>query len=76
MTRNDAIQWLGAAGIILGHTLNALGPEFYPWNIIAFLIGTCSFLIWAATTGNRPQLVVNLVAFLLGITGIYKAFFG
>ena len=73
---NDIIQWVGAAGIILGHSLNAVGPAAYPWNILAFIVGTISFLIWAARTDNRPQLVVNLVAFVIGISGIYKAFFG
>jgi hypothetical protein len=71
--KNEIIQWIGAVAIILGHTLNAIGPAAYPWNIYAFAVGTIAFLTWAIRVKNTPQLVVNLVAFGLGIAGIYRA---
>jgi hypothetical protein len=71
--KNEIIQWIGAVAIILGHTLNAIGPAAYPWNIYAFAVGTIAFLTWAIRVKNTPQLVVNLVAFGLGIVGIYRA---
>jgi hypothetical protein len=70
---NEAIQWIGAVAIIAGHTLNAIGPAAYPWNIYAFAVGTVAFLTWAIRVKNRPQLAVNLVAFGLGVAGIYNA---
>jgi hypothetical protein len=71
--KNEIIQWIGAVAIILGHSLNAIGPAAYPWNIYAFAVGTIAFLTWAIRVKNTPQLVVNLVAFGLGIVGIYRA---
>ncbi len=71
--KNEIIQWIGAVAIIAGHTLNAIGPAAYPWNIYAFAVGTIAFLAWSIRVGNRPQLAVNLVAFGLGLAGIYNA---
>jgi hypothetical protein len=70
---NEIIQWIGAVAIIAGHSLNAVGPAAYPYNIYAFAVGTIAFLTWSIRVGNRPQLAVNLVAFGLGIAGIYNA---
>ena len=34
---NETLQWTGAVFIIAGHSLNAVGPAAYPYNIVAFL---------------------------------------
>ena len=73
---NDILQWVGAPLVIGGHTLNAIGPSVYPWNIVVFLGGTTCFLLWAIRTRNKPQSLVNLISFSIGLTGIYNAFFG
>ena len=70
---NEQIQWIGAVAIIAGHTLNAVGPAAYPYNIYAFAVGTIAFLTWSIRVKNRPQLAVNLVALGLGIMGIVRA---
>ena len=72
---NEILQWLGAGLIILGHTLNSIGPAVYPWNIVVFALGTIMFLTWAVRVSNKPQFVVNVVSLLIGILGLYKAFF-
>ncbi len=71
---NELLQWIGAVFIIAGHSLNAVGPAVYPYNIVAFFIGTILFLIWSLRVSNRPQLLVNVVALSIGATGLYKAF--
>ena len=71
---NEVLQWVGALFIIAGHSLNALGPGAYPWNIVAFFIGTVAFLAWTVRVANKPQLLVNLVALALGAVGLFKAF--
>ena len=71
---NETLQWLGAVFIIAGHSLNASGPEMYPWNIVAFFIGTSWFTIWGFRVRNVPQSAVNIVAFLIGITGMIRGF--
>jgi hypothetical protein len=71
---NDILQWCGAICIIAGHTLNAIGPEVYPYNIVTFCVGTLAFLIWAYRVANKPQMTVNIVSIAIGLVGLYKAF--
>jgi len=76
MTRtqiDDALQWTGAAAIIAGHVLNAVGPAVYPYNIAVFAVGTVAFLAWAIRVANKPQAVVNMVALAIGLVGLYNA---
>ena len=70
---NEILQWSGAVFIIAGHALNAVGPEAYPYNILAFFAGTVLFMAWAVRVANRPQLAVNIVALCIGISGLVKA---
>jgi len=71
---DETLQWAGAVFIIAGHSLNAVGPEVYPWNILAFFIGTILFMAWTIRVANKPQLIVNLVALCIGASGLVKAF--
>jgi hypothetical protein len=74
MAKTDVLQWVGAGFIIVGHVLNALGPDMYPYNIIAFTGGTVMFLWWTILVSNRPQMVVNIVAMTMCIVGLYRAY--
>lgn len=71
---NEALQWVGALFIIAGHSLNAIGPSAYPYNIVAFFVGTIAFMTWTIRVRNKPQFVVNLVALTLGAVGLYHAY--
>ena len=71
---NEILQWTGAVFIIAGHSLNAVGPAVYPYNILAFFLGTILFMAWSIRVANRPQLLVNIVALVIGLTGLAKAF--
>jgi hypothetical protein len=71
--KNEVLQWVGAAAIIAGHVLNAVGPSVYPYNIAVFAVGTVAFLIWALRVANKPQAVVNVVSLAIGIVGLYNA---
>ena len=72
MKLDDGLQWVGAVFIIAGHVLNALGPETYPWNVLAFFLGTVLFLIWCIRVSNRPQLIVNMMALVVGAVGLVR----
>jgi hypothetical protein len=77
MTRtqiDEVLQWTGAAAIIAGHVLNAVGPAVYPYNIAVFAVGTVAFLAWAIRVANKPQAVVNVVALAIGLVGLYNAY--
>jgi hypothetical protein len=69
---DEMLQWSGAVLIIAGHTLNAIGPSAYPYNIVVFAVGTVAFLTWAIRAGNRPQMAVNFVSIAIGIVGLLK----
>jgi predicted membrane metal-binding protein len=71
---NEVLQWTGAVFIIAGHSLNAVGPAAYPYNILAFFLGTILFMAWSIRVANKPQLMVNIVALCIGISGLVKAF--
>ena len=71
---NEILQWSGAVFIIAGHSLNAVGPAAYPYNILAFFLGTILFMAWSIRVANKPQLLVNIVALAIGFTGLVKAF--
>ena len=71
---NEVLQWAGAVFIIAGHSLNAVGPDAYPYNILAFFLGTILFMAWSIRVANKPQLMVNIVALGIGISGLIKAF--
>ena len=71
---NEILQWSGAVFIIAGHSLNAIGPAAYPYNILAFFLGTILFMAWSIRVANKPQLMVNIVALGIGVTGLVKAF--
>ena len=71
---NEILQWSGAVFIIAGHSLNAVGPAAYPYNILAFFLGTILFMAWSIRVANKPQLLVNIVALAIGLTGLAKAF--
>ena len=71
-TINEALQWVGAVFIILGHSLNAVG-DLDPWNIVAFFLGTIAFLTWTIRVGNRPQGLVNVIAMATCLLGLLRA---
>jgi hypothetical protein len=73
MKFNDIIQWIGAVSIIVGHVCNAIGPDAYPWNIVAFTLGTAMFLTWAIRAKNHPQMAVNTVALVTCAIGLVNA---
>lgn len=70
---NEVLQWVGALAIIAGHVLNAMGPEAYPYNILAFTAGTVFFLAWTIRVANKPQMLVNVVAIAMCALGLFKA---
>ena len=71
---NEILQWAGAVFIIAGHSLNAVGPAAYPYNILAFFLGTVFFLVWTFRVANKPQMMVNLVAIGISSMGLVRAF--
>ena len=74
MKLNDGLQWAGAVFIIIGHVCNSIGPNAYPYNIVAFTLGTIAFMTWAIRVKNKPQFIVNAVAIITCLIGLVKAY--
>ena len=74
MKLNDSLQWIGAVFIIIGHVCNSIGPDAYPYNIVAFTLGTIAFMTWTIRVKNRPQFIVNAVAIVTCLIGLLKAY--
>jgi hypothetical protein len=79
---NEVLQWIGAVGIIGGHSCNAIGnslllagtgPSMFPYAIPSFFLGTLCFFVWTIRVANKPQMLVNVVALALGVVGLYNA---
>ena len=71
---DEILQWGGALFIVAGHSVNEVGPEANPYNILTFFIGTILFLIWTVRVRNKPQMFVNFVSVGIGFSGLVKAF--
>jgi hypothetical protein len=74
MTKQDKLQWFGAASMIGAQIITSLFPLLYPYNIILFTLGGLTFLLWAFLVENKPQIVVNIVGLVICAGGLYKAF--
>jgi hypothetical protein len=72
MSKDDLLQWTGTAGIVGGHSLNAVGG-MDPYNIMVFGLGSLMYLIWAIRVANMPQIIVNAVSMFIGCAGLYRA---
>jgi hypothetical protein len=70
---NAILQWTGAVAFIAMHSLNALGPDFYPYNIVCGAVGSTLFLAWTIRVANKPQLLVNLVGLVVCLVGLFVA---
>jgi len=70
---NETIQWVGTAFILVMYAIMNFFPGLYPWNIAMGLGGAICFFAWAYRVGNKQQLIINGVAIVLCVLGLYKA---
>ena len=71
---NEIIQWIGTAFILVMYAIMNFFPDLYPWNIITGLGGAVCFFAWAIRVANKQQMIINGVAIVLCVLGLYKAF--
>ncbi len=74
MKFNDVIQWIGTLNILLMYVIMSYFPELHPWNIVFGLIGGVCFFTWTIRVNNRPQQLINAVAILVCVGGLFKHF--
>lgn len=70
---NDSLQWAGTVCLLTMYLLMSFRPDLHPWNIVAGVCGGICYLIWTVRVQNRPQMIVNGVALIIGFAGIWRA---
>ena len=70
---DDMLQWVGTACLLVMYVLMSFFPDLHPWNIVAGLGGGACYLAWTVRVANKPQMLVNAVALLIGSAGLYRA---
>jgi hypothetical protein len=69
---NNVLQWAGTVCLLAMYVLMSFYPHLHPWNIVCGVLGGILYLTWTVRVGNRPQLLVNVVAITIGLAGLYK----
>jgi hypothetical protein len=70
LTTNDILQWTGTACLLTMYVLASFYPNLYPLNIVAGVCGASCFLLWTIRVKNRPQMIVNSVSLVIGLSGL------
>ena len=70
---NEVLQWAGTACLLVMYMLMSFFPDLHPWNIVAGVCGGACYLAWTVRVANRPQMLVNGVALIIGFAGLFKA---
>ena len=70
---NSILQWTGTVCLLTMYSLMSFAPHLHPWNIVAGLGGGVCYLMWTLRVHNRPQMIVNAVAIVIGVLGVIKA---
>ena len=68
---NDFLKWSATAVTILGAVLTSL--NVYPWNVVAFNLGSILWLIFAVRIKENSLIVVNTGLLLVYVFGLLKA---
>jgi hypothetical protein len=71
---NEIIQWIGTAFILVMYAIMNFFPDLYPWNIAMGLGGAIFFFAWSVRVANKQQMIINGVAIVLCVLGLYKVF--
>ncbi len=70
---NDIIQWTGTFFILAMYVLMNFFRELGLDPVCGLLGGLC-YALWAYRVSNKPQMLVNVVAIAVCLTGLVKTF--
>jgi len=74
MKANELIQWMGTAFVLSMYAVMNLAPEHTVYIQLFGLLGAASFFVWTIRVNNRPQMLINVVAIALCVTGLFRHF--
>ncbi len=73
-TLNDLIQWVGTAFVLSMYLVMNVFPEHIVFIQLFGLLGAVSFFLWTVRVRNYPQMLINVVAITLCVTGLLRHF--
>ena len=69
---NETIQWVGTAFILTMYVISNFFPGYDNLrNAVALLGGVC-FFVWSYRVANKQQMIINGVAIVLCVVGLFK----
>lgn len=69
----ETLQWAGTAAVLIMYVLMSFYKELHPWNLVAGIIGSIFFFVWAVLVSNRQQIVVNTASIVVCALGLVRA---
>ena len=70
---NETIQWLGTAFILTMYVISNFFPGYDNLRNSVALVGGLCFFTWSYRVQSRQQMIINGVAIILCVVGLYRA---
>ena len=70
---NDVIQWTGTAFILTMYVISNFFPGMDNLRNAVALVGGLCFFTWSYRVANKPQMIINGVAIVLCVVGLFRA---
>ena len=70
---NELIQWTGTAFILTMYVISNFFPGYDDLRNSVALLGAACFFTWSYRVGNRQQMIINGVAIVLCVVGLFRA---
>ena len=70
---NETIQWLGTAFILTMYVISNFFTGYDNLRNSVALVGGLCFFTWSYRVQNRQQMIINGVAIILCVVGLFRA---
>ena len=70
---NELIQWTGTAFILTMYVISNFFPGYDTLRNAVALLGAACFFAWSYRVVNRQQMIINGVAIVLCVVGLFRA---
>jgi len=70
---NETVQWLGTAFILTMYVISNFFPGYDNLRNSVALVGALCFFTWSYRVANTQQMIINGVAIVLCVVGLFKA---
>ncbi len=69
---NELIQWVGTAFILTMYVISNFFPGYDNLRNAVALMGGLCFFAWSYRVANKQQMIINGVAIVLCVVGLFK----